>query len=103
MEITETYPTLEDAKAGIKAHEKQGHQVLHENHYYREDMVAMKAELGEDAAQERPITVLDHAELVIETTPDTKPLPMVDSKAEFAAASTVALKVDVLARHLGLK
>lgn len=108
MEIKENYPTLEEAKTGIRAHEAQGHRILHETHIYRTELVKELAQQEingkvTDVVIERPASVLDHAEITIDTAPDNTPLPTVDWKAQFQAASTVALKLDVLARHLGLK
>ncbi len=98
MEITETYPTLAAAKAGIQSHEKQGHQVLHESHLYREVLVAVDGKAGELVTK----PALEAAVIIFEAAPNSQlPLPK-NLRAAYVAASTVADKLAIIAERLGL-
>ena len=93
MRYTRTYLKLEAARAGMKNAEAQKHRVLHENHFYRDliDAEGFKTQ------------VMDRVEVEYDDAPDTAPLPVVHWKALYQAAPTVADKLDVLARHAGLR
>ena len=108
MEIVERYGSIEEAKIAIVASNKLGYRVLHEDHLYQ-DVVEFVDETsvvdGVESVKkvERKSRVLEAVAVTYDTAPDNTPLVEVDWKARFAAASTVAEKLAIVAERIGLR